>query len=181
MTGTEIEIGLATAAEAEACSDLERRAATLFSPEDLSPALAAQATAVAVYAQAQREERLIASRHVGGRLVGFAHVTIPSEGEAAHLEELDVDPDWGRQGVGSRLVAAVFEWAEARGFREVHLSTFRDVPWNAPFYARLGFEIVDESEWTAEMRALREAEREQGLDPDRRVLMRREVAATEGR
>jgi hypothetical protein len=26
----------------------------------------------------------------------------------------------------------------------VTLTTFRDVPWNAPFYRRLGFEVVDE-------------------------------------
>ena len=72
------------------------------------------------------------------RSVGFA---LMSEIDGnAHLEELDVDPDHGRRGIGSDLVETVCDWATSRGFQFVTLSTFRDVPWNRRFY-----EILRES------------------------------------
>ena len=62
--------------------------------------------------------------------------------EALHLEELDVLPGHGRQGIGTRLVRALCDGARGRGIAAVTLCTFRDVPWNAPFYERLGFRIL---------------------------------------
>lgn len=73
----------------------------------------------------------------GSPPVGFAHV-VEIEGDA-HLELLAVRRDHGRQGIGTALVTAAKAEARARGFRRLTLSTFRDVPWNAPFYAKLGF------------------------------------------
>ncbi len=73
----------------------------------------------------------------GTPTVGFAQV-LEIEGDA-HLQMLAVRRDHGRQGIGTALVGAAKAEARARGFRRLTLSTFRDVPWNAPFYARLGF------------------------------------------
>lgn len=70
--------------------------------------------------------------------VGFAHV-VEIEGDA-HLELLAVRRDHGRQGIGTALVEAAKAEAWARGHRRLTLSTYRDVPWNAPFYERRGFE-----------------------------------------
>jgi hypothetical protein len=51
----------------------------------------------------------------------------------------------------------------------VTLTTFRDVPWNAPYYERLGFQaIADNSPGLAEI--MRE-EASRGLDPATRVAM----------
>jgi GNAT superfamily N-acetyltransferase len=55
-----------------------------------------------------------------------------------HLEEMDVLPEHAGQGLGAALIEAVCSWAHTRGFDAVTLSTFRDVPWNAPFYPRHG-------------------------------------------
>jgi GNAT superfamily N-acetyltransferase len=74
--------------------------------------------------------------------VGFASVGVV-DGEA-HIWQLSVDPVSGRQGRGTSLVMAVCDWAAANGYDAVTLTTFRDVPWNAPFYARMGFAVVDE-------------------------------------
>lgn len=104
--------------------------------------------------------------------VGFAHVELV-EREAAHLEEIDVDPAHGRQGLGTRLVLHVCEWAAGNGYTSVTLATFRDVPWNMPFYARLGFDIVPRSHLSPALRAIVEDEARRGLDPARRVIMRR--------
>jgi ribosomal protein S18 acetylase RimI-like enzyme len=104
-------------------------------------------------------------------VVGFAHVEL-IEPDAAHLEELDVHPDHGRRGLGTRLVREVCAWAAARGHHAVTLTTFRDVPWNMPFYERLGFEEIPMSELTPGLRAVVDDETRRGLDPVRRVAMR---------
>jgi GNAT superfamily N-acetyltransferase len=107
--------------------------------------------------------------------VGFAHVEV-LEPNAVHLEEVDVCPEHGRRGLGTRLVMHVCEWAAAAGYEAVSLSTFRDVPWNMPFYARLGFSVVPDSEVRPVLRNVVENERRRGLDPSRRVIMRRPCA-----
>jgi ribosomal protein S18 acetylase RimI-like enzyme len=78
----------------------------------------------------------------GEEVIGFAHV-LEREGHA-HLEQLAVRPDRGRRGAGTALVRAVLGEAAARGHAEVTLCTYADVPWNAPFYRRLGFTEVTE-------------------------------------
>jgi predicted N-acetyltransferase YhbS len=110
--------------------------------------------------------------------VGFAHVEL-IERTAAHLEEIDVHPAHGRRGLGTRLVLQVCDWAAASGHASVTLTTFRDVPWNMPFYARLGFEIVAAAQLTPALLAVVGDETRRGLDPTRRVVMRRALPATD--
>jgi GNAT superfamily N-acetyltransferase len=104
--------------------------------------------------------------------IAFAHVKI-LEPDIAHLEELDVHPEHGRRGVGSRLVVFVCQWAATRGYSCITLTTFRDVPWNMPFYERLGFEEIAPDELSPALRLVIEDETRRGLDPSRRVAMRR--------
>lgn len=73
----------------------------------------------------------------GDSPVGFA-VAGPI-GDHFHLKELSVDPAHGRRGVGAALVATVREAAAQHGLDTVSLTTYRDVPFNAPYYRRLGF------------------------------------------
>jgi GNAT superfamily N-acetyltransferase len=107
--------------------------------------------------------------------VGFAHVKVIEPG-AVHLDEMDVHPEHGRRGVGTRLVKAVCASAAADGYQSVSLTTFRDVPWNMPFYARLGFEIIPPEERSPALRSVVADEIRRGLDPERRVVMRRACA-----
>jgi len=104
--------------------------------------------------------------------VGFAHVEV-LEPEVAHLTEIDVDPVHGRRGLGTRLVMAVCAWAATAGYRAVTLTTFRDIPFNMPFYARLGFDVIRPEELSSVLRSIVEDETRRGLDPARRVVMRR--------
>jgi GNAT superfamily N-acetyltransferase len=57
----------------------------------------------------------------------------------AHLEQLSVHPDHGRRGIGRALLRAGCAWAKAHGYDDITLATYRDVPWNGPFYASEGF------------------------------------------
>lgn len=70
--------------------------------------------------------------------VGFA-VAGPVGGYF-HLKELSVDPAHGRRGIGAALVGSVRAAAGRRGFPAVSLTTYRDVPFNQPYYRRLGFD-----------------------------------------
>ncbi|GAA3445097.1 GCN5 family N-acetyltransferase [Planomonospora venezuelensis] len=90
-----------------------------------------------------------------------------------HLDQLAVHPDHERQGIGGRLVEALCAHAAAVGAAAVTLTTFRDVPWNAPWYGRRGFAVLEEAEWGPEMAALVVHEREAGIELAPRVVMRR--------
>jgi len=72
-----------------------------------------------------------------GEIIAFAMVE-PLDGEA-HLLEIDVVPEFQKNGLARRLIALGQDWALAKGFDAMTLTTYRDVPWNAPFYRRLGF------------------------------------------
>ncbi len=104
------------------------------------------------------------------RQVGFAIAHL-HDGEA-HLHELDVHPAHARRGLGSGLVRAVANWARQRGLTAVTLSTFRDIPWNGPFYARLGFVPLAEAELNPALRAIVQAEDVAGLPVSERLCMR---------
>jgi GNAT superfamily N-acetyltransferase len=130
-----------------------------------------ETTSTGVLRRAQRDGRLwVALAH--DVPVGFAHVEV-IESDAAHLEEIDVHPEHGRRGLGTRLVTHVCEWAAAAGFQSVSLTTFRDVSWNMPFYARLGFNVIADCELTPALRRVVDDERRRGLDSSRRVVMQR--------
>jgi len=105
--------------------------------------------------------------------VGFA-LTGLLDG-VTHLYELAVDPAHGKQGLGRRLVVASFGYAQSKGCRAVTLSTFRDLKWNGPFYASLGFYYLTRAEWTAGMHLLHLREIEIGLPVERRGFMRKEL------
>jgi GNAT superfamily N-acetyltransferase len=92
-----------------------------------------------------------------------------------YVEELDVLPEHGKRGLGSRLLEHACSWAKEKNYPAIALSTFSTVPWNAPFYRRRGFRDLAEDEWTASMPEIRKREIELGLKADARVFMRREL------
>ena len=94
-----------------------------------------------------------------------------------HIQELDVMHRFQRRGIGARLVARIAHEARAAGAPAVTLTTFSDVPWNGPYYTRLGFRRLGLEELTPGLRAILNEEEEAGLDMDRRSAMRLEIGA----
>lgn len=82
--------------------------------------------------------------------VGFAMLTI-LDGHA-HLAELAVHPAYGRRGIGGTLLARSCDWAKEHGFSAITLTTFVDVPWNAPWYAARGFTELPSQDWGPDLR-----------------------------
>lgn len=120
---------------------------------------------------------LLEPPHIAGYLLGDV-----VDG-CLHIEQVSVDPAFARRGAGGRLIRNAAGWALDRRLNRVvgdapgivTLTTFRDVPWNAPYYRRLGFEVVDELAWGDEMRTLRAGERDRGLDTWPRVVMAADI------
>ncbi|MDT0327460.1 GNAT family N-acetyltransferase [Nocardiopsis lambiniae] len=87
-----------------------------------------------------------------GVVTGLA-ATVPLDG-GVHLEQLSVHPDHGRSGIGSALLEEVCAEAAVGGSPRVTLTTFRDLPWNGPWYTARGFSVLPEEQWGEGMRAL---------------------------
>ncbi len=68
-------------------------------------------------------------------------------------------------------------WAEQRDLAALTLTTYSDVPWNAPYYERLGFQIMAEDQISDGLRRIREHEEAHGLARWPRVTMRRPVGS----
>lgn len=102
------------------------------------------------------------------RPVGF--LLAEAHASSLFIVELSVDLDWQGKGIGRQLIARAAEHARKKGLASLTLTTFRDVPWNAPFYARLGFERV--TALTPELRQKREEEAAHGFAYETRCAMR---------
>ncbi len=70
----------------------------------------------------------------GGRVIGFA--TWLGTGEVTEVEDLFVDPDWMRRGVGRALVQDLVALAQRRGVRRVEVT---GNPQARAFYESVGF------------------------------------------
>jgi GNAT superfamily N-acetyltransferase len=91
----------------------------------------------------------------------------------AHIEQVSVDPAHAGHGLGAALIEHAADWARAHGSPALTLTTFADVPWNAPYYERLGFRPL--TELTPGLRAIRDEEAAHGLDEWPRIAMRRDI------
>ncbi len=95
----------------------------------------------------------------------------------AHLEQVSVHPDVRGHGYGRQLVEHLEAWTVRRALPAITLTTYVDVPWNGPYYRRLGFRPVDPTELTAGLREIRRAEAARGLDRWPREVLRRSIGS----
>ncbi|HBK51358.1 MAG TPA: N-acetyltransferase [Pseudomonas sp.] len=96
-----------------------------------------------------------------GHIVGFACARLADQ--ALHLHEISVRQEAQGQGVGRRLLQQVVDAGRCAGVRDLTLTTFVNVPWNAPFYARFGFEVLHESLLDERLRDILASEHAHGL------------------
>ncbi|WP_425559817.1 GNAT family N-acetyltransferase [Kitasatospora terrestris] len=113
-----------------------------------------------------------------GRPVAYL-VAEPADG-ALHIEQVSVHPDHARRGIGRVLIEHAAARATALGLPALTLTTFAEVPWNAPYYRRCGFRVLDEAALGPDLRRIRAAERAHGLDRWPRVTMRRALESPGG-
>jgi GNAT superfamily N-acetyltransferase len=140
MSGGNWSLRLARPDDAEAMPAVERAAAAAFAGRPGLERLDLTRTRTpADFARLIRKGHCLVA-HVGERMAGF--LAAEPFSRELHIWEMDVLPAFQRRGIGAGLVRAAMIDARNTGFRALTLTTFREVAWNAPFYARLGFEEV---------------------------------------
>ncbi|CBJ82101.1 GCN5-related N-acetyltransferase [Xenorhabdus bovienii str. Jollieti] len=99
--------------------------------------------------------------------------------DGLHIMELSVHRDWQKKGIGKALIDTVIQVAEQRGFQAVTLTTFRHINWNAPFYRRLGFFILEPRQIAGALCQILQREIEYGFAENQRCAMKRLVVTTD--
>ncbi|RVD79756.1 GNAT family N-acetyltransferase [Pseudomonas koreensis] len=160
--------------DAAALPAIERSAAELFR---VDPALAWLADApvpdAEQHLQAVRSALVWVTEHTDQQLGGFLRaVEVDNQ---LHVEELSVSQHFQGQGMGRKLLLMAIEYAAERQLRAVTLTTFSDLPWNAPFYQRIGFSLLTPQETPAHLLDALNSEAAHGLPIERRCAMHLEL------
>lgn len=170
-----MNISLPDAAELPLLRDIERAAGEPFRALGMAAIADDEPPSLAELTHYRGARRLLAAYGEGGgdgapeRPVGYL-IWEPVD-NCLHIEQVSVHPDHARRRIGRALIdRAEKDWPQAAALT---LTTFAEVPWNAPYYERLGFRVLAEDELTPGLRDIRAAEARQGLDRWPRVCMRR--------
>lgn len=160
---------LARIEDAEQMPPIEARAGGLFASVPGLEELAGQHTLPVERLQRYIRKGHCLVAHADERMIGW--IATEPFGRELHIWEFNVDPDFQRHKIGSGLLRACLIDAANSGFKAVTLTTFRDVAWNAPFYARLGFEEVTALDAHPRLAGELAVEADSGLPADRRCAM----------
>ncbi|MBE8476800.1 GNAT family N-acetyltransferase [Streptomyces justiciae] len=160
-----------TPAELPALQDIERAAGAPFRALGMAAIAEDEPFGVDVLEGYRRQGRAWVAVGGEGRPVGYL-VGEPVDG-ALHIVQVSVHPDFAHRRIGEALLAYAAERAREEGLTGLTLTTFAEVPWNAPYYERLGFRVLGAAELTPGLRKIRAHEAELGLDRWPRVCMRR--------
>ena len=167
------QIRAARAEELSLLSHIEQSAAVLFLDTPYSFLVNADSLPLEFVQQRFQAGQVWVAVDLHESVVGYA---IAREvDDTLYLQQLDVEPEHGQRGIGTALVNTVCAWAKHHGYCIVSLSTFQDIPWNAPFYSKLGFRTLVEAELTTGFQQLRFKEFEAGLPISDRVIMYRMI------
>jgi len=155
----------AQSAELPALPEVERAAARLFPPGRIpDPEQVHGVEELTSYL----EDGLLWVTADAEQVMGYV-IARKVDDTTLHVYELAVDPRFGRQGMGTALMLRAVAEAERRRLHRVTLTTFEDLPWNAPFYRRLGFRVLEGPSLTDPLRRLLDGEHASGMT--RRVAM----------
>ncbi|MEG2173363.1 MAG: GNAT family N-acetyltransferase [Desulfovibrionaceae bacterium] len=164
----EYTIELATPAHVPLLAAIEIAAAGIFPPGSIPEHIRSDSVPESVLLEAVQKGLLWVALVGGGRPVGYCLVQLIQD--AALLAQMDVHPDHMCKGIGSALVAHVTDYLKLHEKAAFYLTTFTHVPWNAPFYAKLGFEVLNKEEIPLFLNMILDEEKRYGLTS--RVAMR---------
>lgn len=174
QSATASRIRAARPEEAGYLREIERASASRFLAIDMPGLAADEPTPAATLQQRCTAGHVLVSEGDDGAAVAF--VMFRALDGCAYIEQIDVLPDHAGRRLGAALLDEVEAVAARAGFSALLLSTFREVPWNAPYYRRLGFEALSDASLGETLLAIRAEHIARGLDETLRVFMRRPVA-----
>lgn len=169
--GPASRIRLVTQEELPLLRDIERASGEIFRDIGMAEIAEDEPLSLAELAHYQSAGRAwaIPDGDTAGKLVAFL-LAEPVDG-CLHVAQVSVHPATAGHRLGQALIAHLGRLAAAQGAAGLTLTTYRDVPWNAPYYRRLGFVEIPEQRLRPGLRAIRELERTAGLDRWPRVAM----------
>ncbi|CAO3449906.1 putative acetyltransferase [Azospirillum argentinense] len=107
----------------------------------------------------------------GSGIAAFLNGTVCPD--ALHIWQVAVHREHQGRGIGRRLIEAAQRHAADHGIPSLTLTTFRVVPWNEPYYQRLGFITLDDARLGPRLKAVLDAEQQAGLPIAQRCAMRK--------
>lgn len=125
-------------ADIAALAVVELSAATLF--EGTHMAWAVGQTSAREHFHAALSQRALWVADGGGMPVGFLRAERLQN--SFYIDEISVSASCQRRGIGRLLIETALIAARKRRFKAASLTTDRTIPWNAPYYARLGFRVL---------------------------------------
>lgn len=153
----------------EALRVIEVRAGRIFADFGLAEVAGHEAPPADVLAKHQRAGMMWVADDEAGAPIAYL-VAEPVDG-TLHIKQVSVDPDHARRGLGRDLIEYAAGWGAEHGYPSLTLTTFVELPWNGPYYERLGFRYLADDEVTPGLRAIRQAEADFGLDKWPRACM----------
>jgi GNAT superfamily N-acetyltransferase len=165
-----MRITTATKADLPVMREIERAAGTAFAEVGMREIADDEPLSLEELAGYQEGGRAWVAEDGGGRPVAYLIADLVDDN--VHVEQVSVHPDAARRGIGRTLLDHAAAYASARGASALTLTTFAEVPWNAPYYARCGFRVVPDAELSPALRAIRDREMSHGLHQWPRVTMR---------
>ena len=162
-------IRVASLEDAAFLPQIEKSASELYRAEpDLAWLADGQVIEPSEHARLILKKTVLVAESSRGHLVGFLNAEVLNH--ELHIWELSVHGDWQRRGAGTQLLRSAYQYALETGLAALTLTTFKDVPWCAPAYAKLGFNPVKHP--VLHLREALDAEASHGLPSERRVAMR---------
>ncbi|GGY33151.1 hypothetical protein GCM10008098_28050 [Rhodanobacter panaciterrae] len=161
--------------QVDALCAIERQAVQLFRGHPAWPSYSAMSIPPELLQQAIGRGLVWVALNEAAAPVGFVWLDTDAGGAVIGIAEIDVLPEYGQRGIGAALLERACAWARAAGYRRVDLGTLADVRWNAPFYAKHGFAVVDKDD--PAFAYARQRDRENGFPDHLRVFMSRPLSA----
>ena len=107
------------------------------------------------------------SNHIIGFIIGY------ELDKQAYIHEISVQQNHSGKGIGSGLLNAFIQWSADNNYQNIILTTFKDIPFNMPFYQKIGFKVFDPNPALfPNLIKIRQEEKESGIeDQFERVCM----------
>jgi GNAT superfamily N-acetyltransferase len=90
-----------------------------------------------------------------------------------HIVEISVAKEFQGKGVGKALMTAMVQQVSREGYKSVTLTTYKKLPWNAPWYSKMGFFEVNAQDMGREYLDILASEAQHGLDVRSRCVMKK--------
>lgn len=165
---TAYRIALGRTADVPRLAEVERAAGRRFRAVGMDDIADGDVTPAAILEARAESGRLYVAVDGAEAIVGF--LIWSAKDGLAYIEEVSVHPDHAGHRLAARMIDRLADDARGR-YVAITLATFRDVAWNAPYYARLGFKEVPLVRLGPQHEVSWRQQAKNGLDMTRRLFM----------